>query len=59
MIKLRESIGLDQDQTRDPWICSQMHICSQPRYRLRYAAWLTFIESGHENKWKVQQFLRS
>ena len=27
-----------RDRTRDPWICSQTHICSQTRYRLRYAA---------------------
>ena len=31
-------MGPDQDRTRDPWICSQTHICSQTRYRLRYAA---------------------
>ena len=27
-----------RDRTRDPWICSQTLICSQTRYRLRYAA---------------------
>ena len=31
-------MGPDQDRTRDPWICSQTRICSQIRYRLRYAA---------------------
>ena len=25
-------------RTRDPWICSKTRICSQTRYRLRYAA---------------------
>ena len=36
MINLHESMG--HDQTRDPWICSQTHICCQTCYRLRYAA---------------------
>ena len=27
-----------RDRTRDPWICSRTRICSQTRYRLRYAA---------------------
>ena len=31
-------MGPDRDRTRDPWICSQTSICSQARYRLRYAA---------------------
>ena len=31
-------MGLDRDRTRDPWICDQTRICSQTRYRLRYAA---------------------
>ena len=31
MINLHESMGPGQDQTRDPWICSQA------RYQLRYA----------------------
>ena len=31
-------MGPDRDRTRDPWICSQTCICSQTRYRLRYAA---------------------
>ena len=38
MINLQESMGPDQDRTRDPWICSQTPICSQTHYRLRYAA---------------------
>ena len=38
MINLYESMGLGQDQTRDLWICSLTHICSQIRYRLCYAA---------------------
>ena len=38
MINLHESMGPDRDRTRDPWICSQISICSQTRYRLRYAA---------------------
>ena len=31
-------MGPGRDRTRDPWICSQLRICSQTRYRLRYAA---------------------
>ena len=31
-------MGPDRDRTRDPWICSQIRICSQTLYRLRYAA---------------------
>ena len=38
MINLHESMGPGRDRTRDPWICSQTCICSQTRYRLRYAA---------------------
>ena len=38
MINPHESMGPGQDRTRDPWICSQIRICSQTRYRLRYAA---------------------
>ena len=38
MINLRESMGPGRDRTRDPWICSQIRICNQTRYRLRYAA---------------------
>ena len=40
MMNLHESIGPGQDQTRDPWICSQTHmyICSQTCYWLPYAA---------------------
>ena len=38
MINLHESMGPGRDRTRDPWICSQLRICSQTRYRLRYAA---------------------
>ena len=37
-INLHESMGPGQDQTRYPWICSQIGICSKTRYRLRYAA---------------------
>ena len=37
MINLHESLGLDRDRTRDPWICSQTRICIHTRYRLRYA----------------------
>ena len=29
MINLHESMGPDQDRTRDPWICSQTRICSK------------------------------
>ena len=38
MINLHESMGLGRDQSPDPWICSQICICNQTRYRLRYAA---------------------
>ena len=38
MINLHESMGPGRDRTRDPWICSQLRICSQTRYRLSYAA---------------------
>ena len=31
-------MGPGRDRTRDPWICRQTRICSQTRYRLRYAA---------------------
>ena len=31
-------MGPGRDRTRDPWICSQLRICNQTRYRLRYAA---------------------
>ena len=36
MINLHESMGPGWDRTRDPWICSQLRICNQTRYRLRY-----------------------
>ena len=38
MINLHESMGPGRDRTRHPWNCSQTRICSQTRYRLRYAA---------------------
>ena len=38
MINFHESMGPGRDRTRDPWNCSQTRICSQTRYRLRYAA---------------------
>ena len=34
-----------RDRTRDPWICSKTLICSQTRYRLRYAA-RSFLVGG-------------
>ena len=37
-INLHESMGPGKDRTHDPWIYSQTRICSQTRYRLRYAA---------------------
>ena len=37
-INLHESMGPGRDQTCDPWICSQMPICSQTCYRLGYVA---------------------
>ena len=38
MINLHESMGLGQDRTRDPRICSQTRNYCQTCYRLRYAA---------------------
>ena len=38
MINLHESMGPGRDRTRNPWICSQIHICCQTCYRLPYAA---------------------
>ena len=32
-------MGQGWDRTRHPWNCSQTRICSQTRYRMRYAAW--------------------
>ena len=37
IINLHESMGPGRDRPRDPWICSQTHICCQTRHRLRYA----------------------
>ena len=34
MINFHESMGLGQDRTQDPWICSQTRICCQTSYRL-------------------------
>ena len=43
-------MGPGWDRTRDPWIYSQTHLCSQTRYRLRYAArWIHYCE--HEKSW--------
>ena len=47
MINLHESMGSCQDETRDPWICSQTRICSQTLYRLRYTARSTWNEFHH------------
>ena len=51
-INLHRSMGPGRDQTCDPWICSQTHICCQTRYRLRYAArlMLRWIWSDFELK---------
>ena len=40
-------MGLGRDRTRDPWNCSQTRICSQTRYRLRYAARCDFADVNH------------
>ena len=37
IIVLYECMESGWDPTRDTWICSQKRICSQARYRLRYA----------------------
>ena len=51
MINLGESMGLGQDRTSDPWICSQTHICSQTRYRLCYMAQLNPCVIGTKISW--------
>ena len=38
MINLHESMVPGRDRTRDLWICSQLRICNQTCYRLRYTA---------------------
>ena len=38
-------MGPGRDRTRDPWICSQLRICNQTRYRLRYAARYAWIRT--------------
>ena len=44
MINLNVSMGPSQDQTHYPWICSQISICSQTRYRLLYTALYILFE---------------
>ena len=44
MIDLHQSKGPGQDGTRDPWTCSQTHICSQTHYWLRYAGYVVGVE---------------
>ena len=51
MINLHESMGPGRDRTRDPWICSQLLICNQTRYRLRYAARLSEMCNEKILKW--------
>ena len=47
MINLHESMGPGRDRTRDPLICSQLRICNQTRYGLRYAArWRSGVRSA-------------
>ena len=55
MINLHESMVLGRDRTRDPWICSQTHICSQTRYRLRYAA--RFEDSVDGYMFRVMKYI--
>ena len=45
-------MGPDRDRTGDPWICSQTGICSQTRYRLRYAARLHDLDWNHFNNYR-------
>ena len=54
MINLHESVGPGRDRTRDPWICSQLRICNQTRYWLRYAARYTFIEHLRVQVWNYK-----
>ena len=42
-------MGPGRDRTRDPWMCSQTRICSQTRYRLRYAARSIIIQGMYAN----------
>ena len=43
MTNLHESMGPGRDPTRNPWICRQTRICSQTRYKLRYATWCSMV----------------
>ena len=47
LINLHESMGPGRDRTRDPWICSQLRICNQTRYRLHYAARYSDLSIDH------------
>ena len=49
MINPHESMKPGWDRTRDYWICSQTHICSQTRDHLHYAARLSLL-SCQSNK---------
>ena len=40
---LHESIKAGWDRTSNPWICSQICICSQTRYQLRFVVSLFYI----------------
>ena len=49
-------MGPGQDRTRDPWNCSQTRICSQTRYRLRYA---TRSHNMQQTKFWISKFKRN
>ena len=58
LINIHESMGPSRDRTRDPWICSQTHICCQTCYRLHYGArkgaqWLSgrVLDSRPKGRW--------
>ena len=56
-INLRESMEAGQDQTCDPWICSQTRICSQTCNWLRYFwFWRRFLKAFtiiHRHYWHL------
>ena len=44
-----------RDRTRDPWICSQIRICSQTRYRLRYG--ILYVEADEPSLYSRREKL--
>ena len=50
--------GTGPGSTRDPWICSQLRICNQTGYRLRYAA-RSYIYVSYDKKHSVTMTWKS